>query len=521
MRLPYLGTAPKEQTKIISNFGGLNKGLVISENEFSGMHNMSSHRFPSIATRRRRGNIMKILVKPNGLFHKNGLVYVDGTSLYYKDEKIAEVADSKKQMVGLGAYVVVFPDKIMYNTSTGELKTLEQSWSQTSSVTIEQTTAGSTMVKISCTGIGKTFAQYDAVTISGCTESSLNGTKVIQDISDDYIVVIGSLEAKVTQASGMSIKRTVPDMDYICESENRLWGCSSENHEIYASKLGDATNWQAFEGISTDSYAVTVGSDGDFTGCVAHLNSVLFFKEDTIHKVFGDKPSNYYVSTSTPMRGVAAGLEETMCIVNETLLYVSRDNVCTYDGAQPEAAGDAVKDLKFKAGVAGQYDGKYYASLQDKNGTWGLYVYDLTRQLWHLEDDSHLLFMAYGDGELYCINENGELYTVCGERKEVIDWELTSGDLIEGTIDYKHVKKLQFHVQMEADAEMNVWIRYDEDPTWEKIMTYKAKERRTHTVNIIPHRCQKYQYRLNGFGAIAMIAMGKKIGQGSDMRGRI
>lgn len=521
MRLPYLSTAPKEQTKVIGNFGGLNKGLVISENEFSDMTNMSSHRFPAIATRRHRGESIKTLSKPNGLFHKNGIVYVDGTALYYKDKKIADVADSKKQIVGLGAYIVVFPDKIMYNTSTGDLTNLEQTWTQSASATIAQTTTGSTLVKITCTGIGKSFAQYDGVELSGCTEETLNGSKVIQELSDDYIVIIGNVSSSITQSSGLKITRTVPDMDYVCESENRLWGCSSANHEIYASKLGDAANWQAFEGISTDSYAVTVGSDGDFTGCIAHLNSVLFFKEDTIHKVFGDKPSNYYVSTSTPMRGVATGLEDTMCIVNETLLYVSRDNVCTYDGAQPEAAGDAVKDMKFQTGVARQYDGRYYASLQDQDGAWGLYVYDLARQLWHREDDSHLLYMSYGEGELYCINDAGELFTICGEKDELIEWEITSGDLLEGTVDYKHVKKLQFHVQMEADAELNVWIRYDEEPSWEKVMTYKARERRTHTVNIIPHRCQKYQYRLQGFGTIALIALSKKIGQGSDIRGCI
>lgn len=520
-RLPYLRMASKESFHQVGSFKGLNKGMVIADNEFSDMKNMSSDRYPAISTRINRGEIIKTVTSPNGLFYKNGLAYVDGTSLYYKNEKIATVTDNRKTIVGIGAYMVVFPDKIMYNTSTGELKNLEQTWTQSSSATFTQTTEGSTMVKVTCTGIGTIFSQYDAVEMSGCSNDDFNKSMVIQELDDDYIVIIGSLNKTFTQASGITIRRTVPDMDYVCKNENRLWGCSSANHEIYASKLGDPSNWQAYEGISTDSYAVTVGSDGDFTGCISHLNSILFFKEDTIHKVFGDKPSNYYVQTSTPMRGVAEGLEGTMCIVNETLLYVSRDTVCSYDGAQPDSIGEAVKNLEFSEGIAGHFASKYYASLKDGTGAWGLYVYDPAKQIWDKEDDLHLIFMEYGDGDLYCIDSDGNLFTIAGARDEYVHWYLESGDQLEGSMDYKHVKKLQFHMQLAANTEVNVMMQYDAQEDWELVSTYTAKEKRTHTVNIIPKRCQKYRYRLEGRGYMVLIAMGRSVGQGSDLGGGI
>ena len=387
-RLPMLTMTPRGDSKQIGSFGGLNKGLVIGENEFSDMKNMSSDVFPAIAVRKPRGEILKSLSKPHGIIYKNGLAYVDGTKLYYKDKEIATVQDTDKQLVSLGAYIVVFPDKIMYNTSTGEKTALEASWSQAATATFAQTTTGSTMVKISCTGIGKQFNQFDGVEISGCTNSSFNKTTVIQEKADDYIVIIGDLSSSFTQESGLKLTRKVPDMDYICENGNRLWGCSSANHEVYASKLGDPTNWNAFEGISTDSYAATVGSDGDFTGCLSHMGYVLFFKEDTIHKVYGDKPSNFQINTSFPVRGVAKGCEKTACVVNETLLYVSRSNVCSFDGAYPESVSDALAEVRFQGGVAGQHNGKYYASLQDVSGQWNIYVYDLKKGMWHKEDDT-------------------------------------------------------------------------------------------------------------------------------------
>ena len=64
-------------------------------------------------------------------------------------------------------------------------------------------------------------------------------------------------------------------------------GMQLEKHEIYACKLGDPWNWNCFAGLSTDSCAVTVGSDGDFTGAASYLDYILFFKADRVHIVQG------------------------------------------------------------------------------------------------------------------------------------------------------------------------------------------------------------------------------------------
>lgn len=519
-RLPYLTTAPKETSRQVGNFLGLNTGTVIQENEFADMKNMSSRDFPAISTRRTRGEIIKTLGKPHGLHYKNGLAYVDGTGLYYKDEKIADVTDTDKQIIGIGAYLVVFPDKIMYNTSTKELTSLEAKWTQSSNATFAQTTTGSTMVKITCTGIGKKFSQFDGVEITGCTNDAFNKTTVIQEITDDYLVIIGDLDKTFTQASGLSISRKVPDMDYICENGNRVWGCSSVNHEIYASKLGDPANWNAFEGISTDSYAATIGSDGDFTGCLSHMGYTLFFKEDSIHTIMGDKPSNFQITTVSPARGIAKGCEGTACVVDETLIYAARNCICSYDGANPSSISDVIGDKRVSQGVAGQYDGKYYASLE-RDGEWSLYVYDMEKSLWHKEDDLHIRFMSYGEGELYYIDTDGNLSTIAGDRKETVEWAIESGDMLDGSVEYKHLKRLLFHLKLDPGAEVDVLLKYDEEKDWEKAITYTASSYRTHVLNIVPRRCQKYRYRLEGRGAATLIAMGKSIGLGSERNGSI
>lgn len=517
-RLPYLTTAPKETSRQIGNFLGLNTGAVINENEFADMVNMSSDCFPAISTRKHRGETLKELSKPHGLYFKNGLIYVDGTGLYYKDEKIADVEDSDKHIIGIGAFIIVFPDKVMYNTSTGELQSLEATWRQGDKASFAQTAKGSTMVKITCTGIGTAFKRFDGVEITGCTNEGFNRTTVIQEIADDYIVIIGDLTEGFSQDTGLAISRKVPDMDFVCENGNRLWGCSSANHEVYASKLGDAANWNAFEGISTDSYAATIGSDGDFTGCLSHMGYVLFFKEDAIHTVYGDRPSNFQITTMTPARGIAKGCEGTACVVDETLVYAARNCICSYDGASPDSVSDVLGDARVTDGIAGQYDGKYYASLK-RNGQWAVYVYDLARNLWHKEDGLHLLFTAYGEGELYCIDADGNLFTVVGDRQEQIEWAIESGDMLDGTIEHKYLKRLLFNIKLDAESELDILLKYDGQEDWEKVNTYTAKAYRTHVLSVVPRRCQKYRYRLEGRGGAMLIAMGKYIGYGSDIHG--
>lgn len=89
---------------------------------------------------------------------------------------------------------------------------------------------------------------------------------------------------------------------------------------IYACKFGDFKNWNSFPGISTDSYFVSVGSDGPFTGAVTLNGFPIFWKEGCLHKIYGDYPATFGVQT-TACRGVQKGCDRSLAIVNEVLYY--------------------------------------------------------------------------------------------------------------------------------------------------------------------------------------------------------
>ena len=349
--MPQLPTLDYEYTdrEVTDTFAGYNHKLKIGAGEFYDTENLTSAYYPLLAERKKRG-LVKQLTAPGGLLGKEELAYVDNGTLYYNGEPTAltGLTAGEKQLVSMGAYICVFPDKKYYNTadaadygsmeayytSTGTVKytmcradgteyakptvsaaapeqpenaalwidtsqekhVLKQ-WSSATQEWVSVPTVYTRIQFISSGELPGLFSVYDGVEISGAGVEDVNGTKVIYALGGsetalDYIVVTGLLEAAYEQTTGtVSIKRTVPQMDYICESQNRLWGCYYGNdgeqslNEIYCCALGDFKNWRQYMGLSTDSWTASVGSDGPWTGAVNYLGYPTFFKEDRIHRV--------------------------------------------------------------------------------------------------------------------------------------------------------------------------------------------------------------------------------------------
>ena len=565
MMLPSLSPVSRTRS-VLRQFGGYCHTKTCSDGQFYEMKNLSSRDAPLLRPRKQRGKIRQFS-RPNGLFGRDKLCWVDGTDFYYNGFRVGTVADSEKQFVGMGAYILIWPDKKYYNIQTGEFGDLGASFSSEGSVSFalskedgtiyEGYTASaqapespeggalwldtsqppnilkeyssvsqmwveiaSTFVKMTFANIGKLFKQYDGVTISGCTgpAEGLNGSCIIRSRGDDWIVVPGILDMAFDQEEAVTICREIPDMEFLTESENRIWGCSSEKHEIYACKLGDPTNWNCFEGISTDSYAATIGSDGDFTGACTHLGNVLFFKEDMVHKVWGSRPANFQIANS-PVRGVKKGSEKSLVIVNETLYYHSRNGVCAYDGSLPVSVSGPLGNLCYQNARGGNVGDCYYLSMEDEDGKWVLFVYDEGSGLWHREDETHVRWFARVGGELYFVEEGNGLYTVngstalyegdddsLGEMESPVSWFCESGDM--GGDLYEYLTGLQFCFQLAPQSSVTIKLQYD-GGDWEIAGKVTALEKRVFTLPVIPRRCVFLRIRLEGQGDMVLYSIMK------------
>lgn len=544
MKLPGLryadGITKGQQVK----FGGLNHNLGAGDGELWDMKNLTGDYYPLLASRRERMRYTS-LSAPGGLYSWEGLAWVDGTSFCYQGQVKGTVTAGQKTFAALGAYLIILPDKAYYNTQTGEFGSLEAAWSGTSLTFANGTLYGEEAEcnTLRCAGVD--WAEYfrvgDAVTIEGCTKHPENNkTPVIREIDGDklifyeYVFTLDGDEGTTayTETGALTVKRTVPDLLYLCENENRLWGCDGTT--IYASKLGDIFNWNVYDGLETDSYAVDTGSAGSFTGCVSFLGYPVFFKEDHIYKVYGSKPSNFQVMGSATL-GVAPGSAASLAIAGETLFYLSTAGIMAYSGGIPQSVGAAFGAERYRNAVGGSDGLKYYVSMQGEDGTWKLHVYDTRRGMWHTEDGTHVTHFARYDGNLYFLNDQGGVWITGniqgapgGEAEGPVEWFAEFGDFTEYAKSYpqygankKGVGKLQIRLELDEGAEVKVYIQFDTDGNWQRINgALGVGVKRSYYLPIVPRRGDHYRLRLEGVGGCRIYSMTREFYSGSELKSK-
>lgn len=511
-----------------TQFGGYDHRLGAGDGTLWDMKNLTSDLYPLLSARRPRW-LVETLTKPNGLYARDGLYWVDGTGFYADGEKKGDVSDSRKQFSSLGAYLIILPDKAYYNRLTGEFGSLEASWSGSAKLQ-DGTYAGEEAEANTIYAAGadwdSRFKVGDAVTISGCTvHESNNQTIVIREIDGDSLRFYENsftIGEGGDQESALTVARETPDLDFLCENENRLWGCRGST--IYASKLGDPFNWNVFDGLSTDSYAVDVGSAGDFTGCCAYLGYPVFFKEEHIYKVYGDRPSNFQVMSSASL-GVEAGSHASLAIAGEVLYYLSRVGIVAYSGGIPQSVSAPFGAERYRNGVAGSDGVKYYVSLEQADGGHALFVYDTQKGMWHREDNLEAVGFGW-DTELYFLDAAGKLWlngntrTVPegAEPEGTVESMAEFGDFTEGDANKKGTAKLQVRMELDAGATVAVETQFDSDGEWRAVTTLTATVKRSFYLPIIPRRADHFRIRFRGTGGWRLYSLVRESYSGSEMK---
>lgn len=350
------------------------------------------------------------------------------------------------------------------------------------------------------------FSVGQPVVISGCTKYPDNnkGQILISSIDDETNTLTFADGTFTGDESGtwedgpVTIKRDIPNMDFICESENRLWGCGEKT--IYASALGDPLNFYDYSGVSTDAYAVAVGSDGAFTGIVSYSGSVLVFKDHMLHKVIGSYPAEYAIY-SYEIPGIQAGSHKSAVIINEALYYKARDGVYVYTGSTPYRISNAFGVRSFTNASAGTDGRNYYISMKEGEA-WGLWVYDAATGLWMREDESHVVDFSQADGGLYFLSNN-KIY-LSGGGDEVFPWFAEFSPFYEGTQNRKAPGRLLIRLEISTGAWAALSIRHDNEKAWQMVWRNIGKKEGSYLVPVLPRRCDKYQIRLEGKGNVIL-----------------
>ena len=564
--------------EILDVFRGYHHDLYIGKGEFYEMENLTSDHYPLLSPRGVRGFYATPGI-PQGMIARESLCYVDGGDIVIGGTRVPmglTVDQEPKTLVSMGAYIIVMPDKKYLNTADvsdrgniGASVTTESEtvfalcdfegnvfekvfsqwyqpdtpsdgdyWVDTSENpgVVRRYDLGTeswvrifpTYVRISSPGIGLCFSVGDGVTVSGAEHElavHLNTTATVKSKGDDFIVIRGLIHGKVTQSTPVTVARSVPDMDFMFECENRLWGCKSgvgANGEIlntiYACKRGDFRNWRCFDGEYSDSFEVTVGSGGDFTGAVAYLGYPLFFKENCVHKIYGTTPLNYQVQT-TVLRGVQKGSSRSLAVVSEVLYYKSQTGICAYDGSLPVEISEPLGEGPYHKAAAGARGNKYYVSMSDDVGVYHLFVYDTARRMWHREDNTQAtLFCACGSELHYIDYATNRIMNVDGKGQretEPFKWSATSGIIGTDSPDKKYVSRMDVRLKLDVGTRVAFFIEYDSSGDFEYLFTMTGKSLQSFSVPIRPKRCDHLRLRIVGMGEAKIFSICKTLEYGS------
>ena len=333
----------------------------------------------------------------------------------------------------------------------------------------------------------------------------------------DYTAYTNSGNTNAT----IRISRDVPDLDFICAHENRLWGVSNHvqskswnedtntwntftSRVIFASELGQPTRFYTFSGVDTDSYQVAVGSEDDFTAICSFANGVCCWKENRLHKILGNYPSEYYM-----MEYQYAGVTdaESMAVINETLFYKGRAGIYAWNGGVPSLISEKLGDIPYSNAVGGTDGVRYYVSMKDTQDRF--FVYD--RGLWIKDDNIRVDAMCWYNGKMHFLI-GGKIYT---EGDEAVEWMAELATMTEGTLDRKGYTRILIRLDMYAGSNIMIETKQDRND-WETVWQQTADDSVTLNIPIRIGRCDRFKIRLSGVGPVTVQAMRREYIGGTE-----
>lgn len=342
-----------------------------------------------------------------------------------------------------------------------------------------------------------------------------------------------SFKAYSRETAALQVILPIPELDYICEKDNRLWGVSNKadnevydpqtgeyrhytSRVLYASALGLPYRFFDFDGTAADSFQVAVASEGDFTGCIGYGSNVLFFKEDMLYKMLGTSPLDYQLY-SYRVSGVQPGCHKSMVILDEVLYYKGTGGVYRYTGSVPALISENFGPRQYDGAAAGTDGRQYYISMRDaQTETYGLYVYNPGNGIWLREDETHAAAFARYAEQLYFVSD-GKLYLAGQADAEEPDlkWTALFCPFEDTAYGMRGYSKLWLKLELSPGAVVIAEISEDKRP-FRQIGMWGNSLQRTVTAPIFPGRCDSFRLRLRGTGRCIVRSIVREFDVGSE-----
>lgn len=587
---------PPAEERIIE-FKGLNRRTTVNEGEMSDMLNLCSDNYPTLSPRKPRGvvEMPEGSMRPLQMATHNGKLamiaivnaqdevgfFYDGVR--YGDSETLPLTTSSR-MIAINTKICFFPQKtyITCRRSEGGVITGETIGSLEASVNLINNSfeINDTSIRINLPQPGGDygFKYDDAIHIAGTMTVTSGGAITAKDVdvycaienADSgegyaFIDIPQNTFIELTGATAMTftgtISRTMKDLEHLIVWNNRLWGVDSTENVIYASKLGDPTNWEYYQGTGIDSYYAQQGTDESFTGVAEYSGHLIYFKPSSMTRIYGTSPQNYQLTTAK-CYGIEEGSALSALTINDTVYYKSAIGIMAYQGGVPYCISDKF-NFRFSNVVAATEGTKYYASCIVDKGQYvegQLMVYDTLGGFWHKEDNRRITSACKIENRIYCTSATGTII-YCGESDsepfcsgqllccseaaegkgiiinpntilntheeaiaidpddppenyEDLEWMAQFGPFDEYIEEHKIYSKLAMRLKANGKSSAKVYISLDEGP-WEQVENYPEISTKGDFIPIVPRRCDRYSVKIAGKGNCEVKSLTRRVRRGS------
>ncbi len=360
-------------------------------------------------------------------------------------------------------------------------------------------------------------AQYTIAAIS--TKQESDGVWGVALSFESNFTVSGQQDASNKNVQIWGEGSYIPDLDYICGKDNRLWGCNSDTRTIYASALGDPTDFWTFEGSTLDAYQVAVASANKFTGIIPLNSQIVFMKQHTIHKMLGSYPSEYSLYEYN-LEGVDELNAGSLVNMEGTALYLAEHGISSYSGTSVTNADSSLGDSK-KEKARAMYDGeKYFLYFKDSEGADKTYIYDSRYGIWTQEEYGKVLDFIHYQNDNYILAQGNDgtnrILKVTSGLERSGSWEITFKPFIETVsttkttthiFEKKRYTKLTIRLELSKKSWIKAEAKYDGKDKWHQLAMHRGKTDGVCDFVINTPRVDKLQLRLSGSGAMTILAM--------------
>lgn len=269
----------------------------------------------------------------------------------------------------------------------------------------------------------------------------------------------------------------IPNADFISPWNNRIFGV--DGTKIFASAAGSYVDYDLdtaddFDG--NNAWYSATQSGGDFTHICTYGGRPVAFKADMLYELYNDK--NPFRIKEISRIGTFNG--SSVCEVNSTLFYASKDGIYAYGGSYPRSVSEGFIDKskldagRFTGCAAGTYDGRYLVRVpmnQDTVISNGhsykkpILAFDTATGTWSVLSvfDNDISYFAECDGKFFAVLDSGEIYQINSGNKDKINWYFETPVITEGTADRKVLEKIQMLIKFHGSGSVKVSVKYDND----------------------------------------------------------